>query len=300
MSSTGSGLGKAKKKVLIPTAVGAGATAGVNAPMAVSIESTAVYELEWSELCEIVSELRELLPARYRSRLKPIPETSPAPRWKYDIGDLLDALGLPDFSRSDTTHFIRHFAREVKDKTYLLVCLKALLENGVGPFGREEDVECALWFLQNPINVGEGGRRGTSGSEAEPVLVSPDALAKWTSRHEADTERKVGEYTRSNQGASWSTRGLLRHLGYRVGQQGEPPHRRHEILTSAVLLPDRLLPTQHLRNWGRAGTATRVGEVRGMIALFRRLASGRSTFNMTKAMRDWQNDLDWLAAEFRS
>ena len=300
MDSTDSGLGKATKKTSPPSSHAEATTALPRDAARPLIESTLVYELEWSELREVVAELRELLPPRYRPYLHAMPEACPTPRWRYDIGVLLEKIALPVFSRSDTTHFVRHFAREVKDKTYLLVCLKALLENGVGPFGREEDVECALWFVQNPISAGEGGRRRTIGSEAEPVLVSPEALAAWTARHEAETERKVGEYSRSNKGTSWSTRGLLRHLGYRVGQQGEPPHRRHEILTSAVLLPDRLLPTQHLRNWGRAGTATRVGEVRGMIALFRRLASGRSTFNMTKAMRDWQNDLDWLAAEFRS
>jgi hypothetical protein len=98
---------------------------------------------------------------------------------------------------------------------------------------------------------------------------------------------------------SWSTRGLLRHLGYRVGRQGEPEAERHEILTGAVLLPSRLLPQQHRGNWGEAGTRTRLGEIRRMITLFLNLAQGKTSANMGKAKREWQADLDWMAREYR-
>jgi hypothetical protein len=299
MSASSSGLGLARKKVP------AGAFHGRDEPEPPTVEpgsransiveSNDPYELEWTELREIVDELRDLLPARYKPLLKPMPPACPPTRWSYCIEDLLRALGLPDFSRFDTTHFAKHFAKGVGNREYLLVCLKALLENGIAPLRREGDVDCALWMLQNPIG-GTGSSGGTPPREVR--VVAEDAIAAWQASHGADIERRVAAYARDGTSNSWSTRGLLRHLGYRVGQQGEAQHVRHGILTSAILLPSRLLPPQHRRNWGEAGTSTRVAEIRRMITLFLNLASGRTHFNMGKAKREWQTDLDWMAREY--
>jgi len=65
-----------------------------------------------------------------------------------------------------------------------------------------------------------------------------------------------------------------------------------------VLLPARLLPDQHRTNWGDAGTAQRVQEIRRMITLFYNLASGKTAANMSKARAHWQDDLAWLTQEF--
>lgn len=293
--------GKAKKKEPTgPSQDGAGAATtheGTKPPS--TVDQTRAYELEWCDLREIVDELRGLLPKQYKTRLPAMPTACPPWRWKYDIGDLLDALKLPDFDKHDSTYFAKNFANGVANQQYVLVCLKALLENGIGPAGRERDVDCALWMLHNPIDPKGGWRHGRPQGSVEAPIVSAKLLAEWTASHGADIERRVVSYTKSMTGSSWSTRGLLRHLGYRVGLQGEPQAERHEILTGAVLLPSRLLPEQHRGNWGEAGTRTRLGEIRRMITLFLNLAQGKSSSNMGKAKREWQADLDWLAREYR-
>jgi len=264
-----------------------------------TLDQTRAYELEWCDLREIVDELRGLLPKQHAIKLRAMPAECPPWRWAYDIGDLLEALKLPDFDKQDSTYFTKNFAKGVANQQYVLVCLKALLENGLGPPGRESDVDCALWMLQNPIDPRGGRGYGRPHGSIEAPIVSSELLAEWTASHGADIERRVVSYTKSMTGSSWSTRGLLRHLGYRVGLQGEPQAERQAILTGAVLLPARLLPEQHRGNWGEAGTRTRLGEIRRMITLFLNLAKGKSSANMGKAKREWQADLDWLAGEYR-
>lgn len=264
-----------------------------------TIDQTRAYELEWCDLREIIDELRGLLPKQHATKLPEMPVACPPWRWKYDVGGLLESLKLPDFDKQDSTYFTKNFAKGVANQQYVLVCLKALLENGIGPPGRESDIDCALWMLQNPLDLKGGWDRARTPVSIERPIVSAELLAEWTASHGADIERRVASYTKSMTGNSWSTRGLLRHLGYRVGMQGEPQAERHEILTGAVLLPARLLPQQHRGNWGEAGTRTRLGEIRRMITLFLNLAQGKSSANMGKAKREWQADLDWLARKYQ-
>jgi len=267
------------------------------APSGLTLDQTRAYELDWADLREIVSDLRELLPRRLASTLPSMVEQCPPWRKSYDIERLLDALRIPNFSRHDTAQFPRHFPSDVKQREYVLVCLKALLENGIGPQHRERDVDCALWILQNLPDGGFGAthfRRGPASTR----LVSDETILQWTKVHGALIESQVQQYAASGGGSSWSTRGLLRHLGYRVGEQGKPPSVRRAVLTAAVLLPARLLPDQHRTNWGDAGTAQRVQEIRRMITLFYNLASGKTAANMSKARAHWQDDLAWLTQEF--
>jgi|GEM_PF-1173935 len=262
-----------------------------------TLDQTRAYELNWEDLREIVGELRKLLPPRFARSLGEMPEKCPPWRESYDIDRLLRGLGVPDFSRHDTAQFPRHFPADVSNREYVLVCLKALLENGIGPQNRESDVDCALWILQNLPNGGFGPDPFLRG-RASPRVVSDETILQWTEVHGALIESQVRQYTASGGGSSWSTRGLLRHLGYRVGEQGKPPSARRAVLTAAVLLPARLLPDQHRENWGDAGTAQRVHEIRKMITLFYNLASGKTAANMSKARAHWQDDLAWLNEEF--
>lgn len=266
-------------------------------PTGLTLDQTRAYELDWADLCEIVSDLRELLPRRLAFTLPGMAEQCPPWRKSYDIDRLLNALRIPDFSRHDTAQFPRHFPADVEQREFVLVCLKALLENGIGPQHRERDIDCALWILQNLPDGGFGAdppRRG----RVSPRLVSDETILQWTKVHGALIESQVRQYTASGGGSSWSTRGLLRHLGYRVGEHGKPPTKRQTVLTAAVLLPARLLPVQHQANWGDAGTAQRVHEIRRMITLFYNLASGKTAANMSKARAHWQDDLAWLSQEF--
>lgn len=266
-------------------------------PPGLTLDQTRAYELDWADLREIVSDLRDLLPGWLAVTLPKMAEQCPPWRKSYDIDRLLDALRIPDFSRHDTTQFPRHFPSDVKQREYVLVCLKALLENGIGPQHREGDVDCALWILQN-LPDGGFGPAPIRRRPASMRLVSDETISQWNKVHGALIESQVRQYTASGGGSSWSTRGLLRHLGYRVGEQGKPPSARRAVLTAAVLLPARLLPNQHRENWGDAGTAQRVHEICRMITLFYNLASGKTAANMSKARAHWQDDLAWLNGEF--
>jgi hypothetical protein len=45
-----------------------------------------------------------------------MPAACPPWRSKYDVGDLLEALKLPDFDKQDSTYFTKNFAKGVDNQ----------------------------------------------------------------------------------------------------------------------------------------------------------------------------------------
>jgi hypothetical protein len=99
--------------------------------------------------------------------------------------------------------------------------------------------------------------------------------------------------------AEWPQVGLLKHMGYKVGSSGLPPHQRREILRTAFEtnnLPKVESP-EYMRQWGEAASANRLLKIANSIAAFCR-NNKRKRNPSQEAISDWEGDLQWLRKEF--
>jgi hypothetical protein len=117
---------------------------------------------------------------------------------------------------------------------------------------------------------------------------APSHWPKWT---ELDTMRADGRADDVN----WPELGVLRMLGYQVGEQGKSRAVRHGILArvyEGVLPP--LLPASQLWEWGDPSTAKRLRKLAESIASFARNARANDAKKFARAIRDWDEDLGYL------
>lgn len=98
----------------------------------------------------------------------------------------------------------------------------------------------------------------------------------------------------------WEEQGLLRLSGYRVGKtRGRPQDQRRRIL-NFVFLEDDLRDVddpQYAAQWGLPMTSDRLLKLAETIAAFTRNAK-RNRYDMSEAISDWENDLDYLKSTF--
>lgn len=98
----------------------------------------------------------------------------------------------------------------------------------------------------------------------------------------------------------WDEQGLLRLSGYRVGKtRGRPRNKRRRIL-NFIFLEDDLRDVddlQYAAQWGRPMTSDRLQKLAETIAAFTRNAK-RNRYDMSQAISDWENDLDYLKSTF--
>ena len=93
--------------------------------------------------------------------------------------------------------------------------------------------------------------------------------------------------------------GMLRTLGYKVGNDAEPQSVRYQLLNFLITgkLPFVGSPA-HMLEWGEPFSKERYNKLTRVI---RQLAFKGSNFpNMKKAVADWEDDLDWLEKEWKS
>lgn len=93
----------------------------------------------------------------------------------------------------------------------------------------------------------------------------------------------------------WPAVGILRHLGYQVGQNGLLTRRRREILDSAY---GKDLPhfgsSTYMMEWSAPRTARRLQKLAESLAAFARNAKRRTHSDLSQAISDWENDLEYL------
>jgi hypothetical protein len=98
--------------------------------------------------------------------------------------------------------------------------------------------------------------------------------------------------------AQWPEVGLLRFVGYTVGENGVSRFQRRKILDAVFQseLPNINSP-EYMQEWGLAGTSTRLQKTAVTIAAFVRNAKRRIN-NMSEAIFEWESDLDYLYQQY--
>lgn len=97
------------------------------------------------------------------------------------------------------------------------------------------------------------------------------------------------------------SKGLLKHCGYEVGENGLPESQRRQILDSVFL---ERLPfvngTAYLSEWGEPSTSRRLQKLANCIATFARNARRRNSGNLSQAIQDWEADLAYLKRTYHN
>lgn len=248
--------------------------------------------LSTDEAAEVLEEIRSLLPKGYRCF---VPDFR-APRGSSKVTDfepLLVKLGLPHFAKAYSPDWERYFAREVKDKQQLMVCLSALFEAGYGGQPREEDVYQASWLLLYGNEVRPSWPRDGHADGGEHVIDRAE-LDEWNRTRFVTVRASLGTMVSGFKTGAWNPQGVLKKLGYGVGTGARPPSERQVRLRDALLLPKELLPRGQHELWGDAGTKRRGRAVCRMLELFLALARNRKHQDTSLACKHWSEDLEWV------
>jgi hypothetical protein len=93
--------------------------------------------------------------------------------------------------------------------------------------------------------------------------------------------------------------GLLKFMGYAVGQNGCYRTRRREILDYVFheTLP-RVQSTEYMQEWGTNGSSIRLQKIANCIASFVRAAKRRKNASMELAIEEWEEDLSYLKDKY--
>lgn len=93
--------------------------------------------------------------------------------------------------------------------------------------------------------------------------------------------------------------GLLKFMGYAVGQNGCYRIRRREILDYVFheTLP-RVQSTEYMQEWGTNGSSIRLQKIANCIASFVRAAKRRKNASMELAIEEWEEDLSYLKDKY--
>jgi len=96
----------------------------------------------------------------------------------------------------------------------------------------------------------------------------------------------------------WPQEGLLAHMGYHVGDSGEPMGRRQKILDRVYesTLP-RVVNTEYMAEWGEPSSAVRLKKMAQSIAAFCRNQK-RKSGDRSSSVKDWEADLAYLKWKF--
>ncbi len=98
-------------------------------------------------------------------------------------------------------------------------------------------------------------------------------------------------------GGEWPETGVLKHMGYRVGRKGLGAAERRETLgrTLAVeLIPGSVGADEYIAQWGAPGSPERLHKVANCLASFARNHKHIVTADYSKAIADWESDLEYL------
>ena len=123
--------------------------------------------------------------------------------------------------------------------------------------------------------------------------IDPDEFFKWPST-EANAGRG-GINTRE-----WLPEGVLRYMGYKVGDTEGLPKRIRKIILSEIFhgsIPP-VFPHNYLNEWGNAGTPQRLQKLAETIAALTRNAKRRRDSVMATAIGHWEQDLKYLYDEY--
>lgn len=116
---------------------------------------------------------------------------------------------------------------------------------------------------------------------------------------EAEWARRLASFHAGQYKAETPPEGVLKAIGYRVGNNGLPEARRHQLLDFAItgILPPVGSPA-YMAEWGAPKTRVRYAKLHRVIRV---LASSAHTLgNMEIAGEDWEADLKYIERKWRS
>ena len=141
----------------------------------------------------------------------------------------------------------------------------------------------------------------------DPYELDPDEFQALVEDHPAfrylatlgfawpGTEASPGN---QNLAVEWTRVGLLRHMGYTVGQAGLPVRERQRILKDVftTVLP-HVNSAAYMAEWGAPHSAERLRKMAVSLASFYRTAR-RKANPPELAISDWEQDLGWLKERY--
>ncbi|MDB3994991.1 hypothetical protein N9450_04575 [Gammaproteobacteria bacterium] len=99
---------------------------------------------------------------------------------------------------------------------------------------------------------------------------------------------------KNNEGAEYSSprNGLLSTMGYKVGMEGYKEKVRRRILQDVISGPLPLVGNpEYMEEWGGDGSNKRIKKLKNCLKGF---SSGKLHETHHLAIKDWQEDLEWL------
>ena len=109
-----------------------------------------------------------------------------------------------------------------------------------------------------------------------------------------DSIRDEWEERKNREGAEYSSPGigLLSTMGYKVGVDGYKEKVRRKILRDVISGPLPLVGNpEYMEEWGEDGSKKRIQKLKNCLIGF---SSGKQHETHRQAVKDWQDDLDWL------
>ena len=104
--------------------------------------------------------------------------------------------------------------------------------------------------------------------------------------------------TSGNMHKTWPQIGVLKYMGYQVGENGETVSTRHNVLQLVYEAPlPNIGPPDHMAEWGEPNSARRLNKIAWSIAIFC-LNAKRKSVHLETAISDWETDLAWLKATY--
>lgn len=95
----------------------------------------------------------------------------------------------------------------------------------------------------------------------------------------------------------WPETGVLKHMGYTVGQQGLSAAARHQILDRVMvveLVPGSAGASSYIQQWGQPMTAGRLHKIANCLAAFAVSMKRVKARDYREAIADWESDLKYL------
>lgn len=115
---------------------------------------------------------------------------------------------------------------------------------------------------------------------------------------EAEWARRLQAWQAGRYKADTPPEGVLKAIGYRVGNNGLPENRRRQLLDFAITgtLPPVGSPA-HMAEWGGPLSRTRYAKLHRVIRVL--ASSAHAMGNMEVAAQDWEADLVYLEQNWR-
>ena len=116
---------------------------------------------------------------------------------------------------------------------------------------------------------------------------------QWPKTEAEPGEQPIGQ-------TDWPQLGMLRFLGYSVGQNGELRTTRQRILRELFYKLDlpKVENQAYVDEWGAPESGARLRKMAQSIAAFCRGARRRDEFTLSVAIEEWEEDLAWLKTTY--